>query len=199
MIIKNYLSVKVIFYFIFFLSINFANADITEPSGGDYNTDKQARNEARAYIEAFDPVQLLDYFMCIGTNLSENYPNSAWKTLTDNTACMQRSGLARPSNDKNATTPQIAENLYSSTRASNSAEQVILSYGTNSDGHALLGKNTILTAPDTTNPNGTQSLIYDVIEPASGHTLGDAKGMYNISSNSDRSSLPCSSRYFCLC
>ena len=184
---KNFLNLNFISYFIFLLSISLAHADITEPTSGDYVTDKGNRNSARAYIQAFDPVQLLDYFMCISNNRSDLYPNSAWKTLTDNTACMQKAGLTQPSNDKNATTPQIAENLYSSTRASNSAEQVVLSYGLNSDGHPLLGKGVILTAPDTANPNGTQSLIYDVVEPASGHTLGDAKGKYNISTNSDGS------------
>ena len=170
---------------IIFSLITISNS--VEPTSGAYVTDKATVPAARAYIDAFQPVQLLDYFLCVSKNHPENHPNSAWKTLTDQNACMLKSGLSQPSNDKNATTPQFVENIYSSTRASNTAEQVVLGFEQNKDGHAILGKGVLTSAPTESNPNGASSLFYDVIEPSSGHTLGDAKGKYNISANSDGS------------
>ena len=46
-----------------------------EPTSGAYVTDKAAVPAARAYIDAFKPVQLLDYFLCISKNQNTGCSN----------------------------------------------------------------------------------------------------------------------------
>ena len=171
---------------IFISSFSILQAEQTEPSSGEYQTDKTNRLISRPFMPALAPALVYDFFACQGKNGSENHPNANWKTLGDTNACMIKSGLKRA--DPNGETVSYQPTIYSSSRATATSDQVLKAWGINEDGNYLLARHTLSGAPTAENPNGELKTIYDVIEPTSSTTHGDAKGKFDVGVNSSGNS-----------